>query len=69
MILSVADEPDVSMTEWRFMPWSDQMRLSGLVGRHRRITSIVSAFDLQEMLVTTASGRRYWLRGAPMRAN
>lgn len=61
----VSEEPEVIIDKWQILTVEDGRRLRGEVDRERRLTTLLAGFDLEKMLVVTASGRRYWLRGAP----
>lgn len=42
--------------------------LFGTLGETVRWTSPISEFDLQNMTIVTTMGKKYWLRGAPVRS-
>lgn len=61
----VSEEPEVVIDRWEILTVEGGRRMRGEVDGERRVTTLLKSFDLEKMLVTTSSGRRYWLRGAP----
>lgn len=61
----VSEEPEVVIDRWEILTVEGGRRMRGEVDGERRVTTLIKSFDLEKMLVTTSSGRRYWLRGAP----
>lgn len=65
---TVVEQGDVVLTHWNVIQEIETF-LVGIVAEtgKARTTSGIETFDLQNMLVTTRSGRRYWLAGPPVR--
>lgn len=68
---AVTEEPDCLLEQWNvyMIPNKGSFLVGKLVNaeEHRR-TSFIVSFNLESMVVTTGSGRRYHLIGAPMRS-
>ena len=65
---SIIEQPHVVLTEWNVIK-TRELFLAGTVAEsgQRRTTSGIDGFDLQNMTVTTRSGRLYRLQGKPVR--
>ncbi len=69
MIPGVIEEPAVVLYDWSIYEFQYDLILVGVhaaTGRGRR-TSPVVQFDLQNMQITTHSGRHHFLKGCPVR--
>lgn len=72
-VASIEHEPHASLMSWRVFKVrlkDEALPTLHLVGyaieaREGRVSSAIQAFDLDKMLVRTASDRIYWLRGEP----